>query len=523
MRTINKIILLSVFFIIKTAPAYSQAADIPINSNATFNGEQSLAIDPNNPAHMVVAWMKYHVLPAPAGMVIATSSSTDGGFNWSNPVEIIHYRPHWVSADPTLVFKNDGTLYLGYIDYKSSFDSGAVYVTKSTNGGTVWGPSNKVIDYFDNADLAIDRPWLAIDNSGGTFDGTLYMVTKSIKTDPVPHHIYLMRSTNAGVTWSAPLLVDNAIPSGPTIKSMGVPAVTKSGKLVIAYAIYNPPTQPGFAAATSTNGGASLFNSMIVTQTTGIVTNDTLLQGSYNLSADPTNSLNLVLAYTNKSTTDFDIKRVNSIDGGISWTAPLRICSDPQGNGNNQDMVWANFSTTGKYAAVWRDRRLNSGAQDQPYKIWGNFSIDGGSGFFGEFQLSQTNGPLMIPVDGNDFLGCVLNDTIVYSCWTDKRNTSTNQLFINKFKMLLISTIKNHSAFSSNDIIFPNPNNGNFTIRFNEKENRQIEISDIAGKIIYKTISSEESLNIKLNEAKGIYAVKIISPKKTTSLSLVIE
>jgi hypothetical protein len=443
--------------------------------------------------------------------------------SWSVPVEIQHYRSNWSSADPTLAFKSDGSLYLGYIDAKGTNDSSCVFVRKSTNGGLSWGAASKVIDYFDLADLAIDRPWMAIDNSGGTYDGNIYVVTKSLKYDVPPHHMYLMRSTDGGSTWSSPLLVDNAIPSG-SVLAMGVPAVSVSGKLHIAYAFWNPPGLPGFALVTSTNGGLSLSSSTIGTYTTNPTTNDTLLQGSYKLCANPTNANNLVLVSTRKFTSDWDIYALNTNDGGLSWSGAQRICHDASGNGNNQDMVWSNFSTTGKFAAVWRDRRANSGAQNQPYKIWGNFSLDGGTTFSSsDFQLSQTDGPLMIPVDGNDFLGCAVNDSLVYSTWTDKRNNNTNQLFINKYRFPSVTSLKENSAPDAKDIIFPNPNSGAFTLKFESSGEKKIEIFDLNGKLIYHNKTLLASMDIKLNAAKGYYTVKISEEKSQRNLKLVID
>jgi hypothetical protein len=502
---------------------FPQAADNPINANATFNGEQSLAVDPTNPAHLVVAWMKYHVFPSPAGMVIAVSSSSNGGASWSAPIEIPHFRAHWSSADPTLAFKSDGSLYLGYIDAKGANDSSSVFVRKSTNGGLSWGAASKVIDYFDLADLAVDRPWMAVDNSGGTYDGNVYVVTKSLKYDVPPHHMYLMRSIDGGNTWSAPLLVDNAIPSG-SVLAMGVPAVSVSGKLHIAYVFYNPPALPGFALVTSTNGGLSLSSSTVGTYTTNPTTNDTLLQGSYKLCANPTNANNMVLVSTRKLTSDWDIYALNTNDGGQSWSAPQRICTDAAGNGNNQDMVWANFSGTGKFAAVWRDRRANSGAQNQPYKIWGNYSLDGGATFSAaDFQLSQTDGPLMIPVDGNDFIGCAVSDSVVYATWTDKRNNNTNQLFINKFRFPSVTSLNSNSVPDAKDLIFPNPNNGAFTLKFESNGEKKIEIFDANGKLIYQNKTSLSSMDLKLNAAKGYYNVKINDGKNERNLKLVID
>ncbi|MBK9282835.1 MAG: T9SS type A sorting domain-containing protein [Sphingobacteriaceae bacterium] len=503
---------------------YAQVpADLNINANLTFNGEQSMAMHPNNPAHLVVAWMKYIFAPAPAGMMIATSTSTNGGLTWSTPVNIPHFRPHWTSADPTLAFNTNGDIYLGYIDYKIQKDSGAVYVAKSTNGGTSWGTPSKVIDFFDNADLAIDRPWIAVDNSGGAYDGNVYCVTMSIKEDPLPHHNYLMKSTNGGNTWSAPLQIDVAIPGGPTVKPMGIPCVSKNGKLNIAYFSYNPPQSllGRFICASSIDGGNSLSAAVIQTIGATPITNDTLLQYSYHLAANPTNSNNLVFTYVDKSNNDYDINSAYSNDGGNSWSNAQRITNDLINNGNNQDMCWAGFSSTGKYAGVWRDRRANSGAQNQPYKIWGSLSVDGGANFTPNFQVSQSDGPLMIPVDGNDFLGCVLNDTVVYSCWTDKRNGSTNQLYFNKYKMSQITGLAKNKL--KEGIIFPNPNNGEFTILFEDHAERNIQIFDVNGKLVYAHKNQSDQLKIKLKECKGNYFVKMESKGEIFTVNMLVE
>nr|MBP9069476.1 T9SS type A sorting domain-containing protein [Bacteroidia bacterium] len=433
--------------------------------------------------------------------------------------------PYWTSADPTLVFKNDGTLYLGFIDSNNAKDSAAVFVTKSTDGGTAWGPLSKVVDYNDSPDLIFDRPWLTIDNSGGPYNGYLYMATMSYKADPLPHHVYLTRSTDGGTTWGTPLLVDNTIPLGPSVQAMGVPTVSKDGRLYIAYLSYNPAQSlfPRFIYALSTDGGSSLTNSVILTGVGTSITNDTLLQYSYKLDANPTNSTNLIFSYVDKSNADYDIYSTNSNNGGVNWNIPTRVSSDALNNGNNQDMLWANFSTTGKYAATWRDRRANSGAQNQPYKIWGSYSGDGGNSFSSNFQISQTDGPLQIPIDGVDFLGCVLNDTIVYTSWTDKRNTTSNQLFINKFKLSTITSVSQEQILKNGIKLFPNPNTGKFTIEFDKPGQRKIEIMDITGKVIYSANSNSSSNKIDLKLVQGNYFARITEAEKTETLSFIIE
>jgi hypothetical protein len=253
------------------------------------------------------------------------------------------------------------------------------------------------------------------------------------------------------------------------------------------------------------------------------ITNDTLLQYSYKLSANPTNSNNLVFSFVDKSNADYDIYAINSNNGGSSWNTPIRVSSDPINNGNNQDMLWANFSETGKYAAVWRDRRANNGAQNQPYKIWGSLSNNGGNSFSPNFQISQTDGPLMTPVDGNDFLGCVLNDTVVYSCWTDKRNNSTNQLYFNKFKLANVTGILSETVNDTGIRIYPNPNKGEFIIAFIKENDRKIEITDMNGKLIHTLNSIDKQVKINLKLIPGNYFLRVFESSKTSKLSFIID
>lgn len=62
--------------------------------------------------------------------------------------------------------------------------------------------------------------------------------------------------------------------------------------------------------------------------------------------------------------------------------------------------------------------------------------------------------------------------------------------------------------------LFPNPNNGNFTISvaYNKVENLNIEIFDVLGKSIYKTISNDVNTEIATqNLPNGLYLVKLTS------------
>jgi len=143
-----------------------------ISNGQFFDGEPYLAIDPTNPKHIVVAWMGY-TFGNPLG--IKTRVSFNGGATWSAPKTLPHFSPSFHSADPSLAFGTDGTLYACYIDYRENPDSGGVYVIRSSDGGLNWTNAVKAIDaYADGSKYPLDRPWLTVN----PVNGHLYITTK---------------------------------------------------------------------------------------------------------------------------------------------------------------------------------------------------------------------------------------------------------------------------------------------------------------------------------------------------------
>ncbi|MEY5048328.1 MAG: hypothetical protein RLZZ175_1687 [Bacteroidota bacterium] len=70
--------------------------------------------------------------------------------------------------------------------------------------------------------------------------------------------------------------------------------------------------------------------------------------------------------------------------------------------------------------------------------------------------------------------------------------------------------------------IFPNPNNGTFTVNTNN-ENCSVEVSNITGEIVYQTALNETTKLDLQNLAKGLYLIKVVSNEKSETKKLVIE
>ncbi|MCX6250274.1 MAG: exo-alpha-sialidase [Bacteroidetes bacterium] len=443
-----RILIVSVFlFSLVKAPAQN---DIPIDPNYTWNGEISLAVDPLHTNHLVAAWMK---LTGFVTVSIVVSYSDDDGASWSDPVVMPHFSGSYTSADPTLTFSSDGRFYLGYIDFNNiTYNAGSVYVSASTDGGATWSAPVMAIDISVSADKPIDRPWLAVDNSGGSYHGSVYLVTKSIKEATAAHHIWMVKSTNNGNTWSTPVLLDSDLSVGATSNAMGVPCVTSAGILFVNYLSYDP-TQSYYVRdvfVNSSDGGQTFSASVIadLPAASAIPPSDSLYQYSMHIAANPVLPDNLVHVFTDRRFGDWDILCNYSLDGGNTWSDPFRINDDPVNNGVGQDMCWGGFSNNGIYSVIWRDRRNGTIDPASDYRIYGSFSLNGGVTFNSNFALSTTPGGLSRPVSGNDFLGTVLSDSLVFSVWADKR-TGLNQEYFNRYALPASSGSKDMFGQSS--------------------------------------------------------------------------
>ncbi len=151
-----------------------KSQNVNLSNLAVFEGEPYLVINPTNPKNMVVAWMGY-VFGNGSGLTIKVKSTFNSGLIWTSAINLPHMSPNFKSADVSMAFASTGKLFLSYIDYRQSPDSGGVWIVNSTNGGLSFSAPVKVIDaYADGSKRPLDRPWLVVDNTGNN----LYVTTK---------------------------------------------------------------------------------------------------------------------------------------------------------------------------------------------------------------------------------------------------------------------------------------------------------------------------------------------------------
>lgn len=96
-----------------------------------------------------------------------------------------------------------------------------------------------------------------------------------------------------------------------------------------------------------------------------------------------------------------------------------------------------------------------------------------------------------------------------------------------EFSIIVTPFVSIINSLISDYEIYPNPNNGNFTIEiFNSTNNSQFEIANIQGQIVYKqNISSGESkMEINnINLSQGVYFARILSDYGCKTKKIVVK
>lgn len=215
------------------------------NAAGTNVDRQWYAPDPSNPG---VAYISYHDLQGPNINVL---KSTDYGTTWICPATGLQEASCPVTATPVsnvinsnYVYTSLGNvtgrpvidptnpqqIYLPYADNSSTngvtastpdFDLNRLRLAVSTDGGHTWSAdanpagtpvldANKAFPYdgTDDNTVAHNFPFLAIDTAGNLY----YMVSVRLGNSNETH-LYLITSTNHGVSWSAPIQIDQGINS----------------------------------------------------------------------------------------------------------------------------------------------------------------------------------------------------------------------------------------------------------------------------------------------------------------------
>jgi len=445
-------------------------------------GEEFVAVNPRDASNVIVGsnlWQPL-VLPDPANQPFAANgtvscgvwSSHDGGRTWGgglksaggldpipNPAAMLPPVPgvkvpdefdalgNLISADQSIVFDRHGNAYFECLDFGAGTGGDAkVDVYKSKDGGKTWtGP----IEAFSQikTGVLIDRAFLAIDDTGGPRDGTIYLTWETMFYQAWFPEVYARSSSDGGKTWSDPVRVDDDAHEAMW-DPRAYPVVGGDGAL---YVVYNAapfvspaPFDPNGDHVTlmvgrSTDGGRTFKRFVVEPDAHRIASPDEAFDYFTELisaiAADPTHAGRVVVVWPDDRSGEARILLRYTRNGGRTWSKAIDATDDRPGHGNQHDHVAMTYLPDGRPVVVWRDRRASGGAFDAPFQLFARVLNVSATGVLSPGKtIELTNGPQM-PTTGtrgsmpSEYLSVTATAGGLAASWDQMRGVLADNVF----------------------------------------------------------------------------------------------
>lgn len=365
--------------------------DVP----ADAANEPSIAVDPTDPNRMAVGWRQFDTVTSDFRQA-GVGFTTDGGRTWITGV----LTPGAFRTDPVLRSDAGGTFY--YSSLNSLF---AADVFTSTDGGATWGAP---VPAYGG-----DKQWIAVDTSTGPGRGHVYQHW-NVQFSSVPDTSF-NRSTDGGASFGAPTV-------GPRPYSKwGTLAVGPDGTL---HAAGSDLGQTTHVFASSTNAQRA---DQTPTFTTRIVdlggrtgygddaVNPDGLLGQVNVAAANNGDVYVLASVDPPGADPLDVMFIRSVDGGSTWTEPVRVNGNAAGENSYQWFGTMSVAPGGRIDAIWND--TGASASNDSSVLTYAYSPDRGTTWLGHVPLTPAF---------DQKLGYPLQNKIgdYYDMWSDDAGAS---------------------------------------------------------------------------------------------------
>jgi hypothetical protein len=338
--------------------------------------ECTISVDPTNTSTMAIGWRQFDSVLSDFRQG-GYGYTTDAGMHWTFPGVL---ENNVFRSDPVTNSDETGTFF-----YLSLLDTLCENMYQSTNGGQSWTELQA-----DGQAGGGDKEWFTIDKTNGPGHGFQYQSSDGANCRG--NGVQFQRSTDGGVTWQSPII----IPNEPTDGTLDVDT---NGNLFIGGEGFGP-----FYCVRSSNaqfgGQTPTFDQVTQVDMGGVLSGgginpdglDGMLFLAIDKSGGPTNNNIYMLASVvppGRSTTD--VMFVRSTDGGLTFSAPLKINDDPV---NPSKWHWfGTFSVApnGRLDAVWYDTR--NAANNTDSQLFYSFSTDGGLTWAANVAVSNSFNP----------------------------------------------------------------------------------------------------------------------------------
>jgi hypothetical protein len=491
-------IILFLFSITNILLAQSPYTNILISSQ--FSPEEpSICMNPKN-TNLLVA----------GANIDSYYFSTNGGSSWTSGTLVSTYQ---VWGDPIISVDTLGNfLYFHLVNGNYFIDR--MGMQKSTDNGVTW--SAGTFWQYNPPRAEQDKEGVAVDWTHGPRGNTIYVAWTQFdhygSTNPADSsNIFFAKSTDDGNSFGGIVRLNQVAGDcrdEDYTQEGAVPCVGPNGEVYIAWAgplginnfkIFftkftdNGPRQPGNIIAATQRGGWDYVVS-------GIYRNNGLPASACDISNGPYRGTIYVNYTDSAGPADHDVMVIKSTNGGLNWSAPIRVNDDAPGK--EQFFSWmAIDQVTGYIYIVFYDRRNYT---DNNTDVFLARSTNGGTTWINE-RISSSP---FVPNSGTffgDYNGITVHNGKVRPIWTRLSGSNTSvwtalieyPVGINP----VTSEIPKSFALHQN---YPNPFNPVTKIRFDIPASASGEIS----LKVYNELGKEAAtlINDRLNA--GTYEIE---------------
>jgi hypothetical protein len=191
--------------------------------------------------HVYAMWTTFNGANGNGKIMVAVSR--DRGQTFAKAVQLS--TPSATTPGNTFVYPSIGTDGTVYVAFEGGYDLnknkvGHIYVAKSADDGRTWGPFTVAASPIENP-LGFFPPTNFRDGilesfaASPTYSGHLYLTYEN--WDPTAGHsdVYFTQSTDGGITWSDPALVNDDANTGSTDQFQPSVAAGPGGAVAIAF------------------------------------------------------------------------------------------------------------------------------------------------------------------------------------------------------------------------------------------------------------------------------------------------
>jgi hypothetical protein len=325
----------------------------------------------------------------------------------------------YYSTNPYVAHNNTGALYYNYLD-------DYIVTDRSFNNGVNWGGRMVV-----PSSTLYDMNTMAADNTPASpFYGRIYVAWSNFNlTQP---RIYLSYSTDEGLTFSSSQPIGS--PQVNHYEQGAKIVVAPNGTVYCLWAtpnVANSNVEDKIAFTKSTDGGVTWSAPTYPITINGI--RGFLMPNGIRVNSFPSAAINssgnIFVTWTQRNLapagTDADICFSFSNNGGTTFSTPTRVNDDAMSNGKNQFLPWVAVDNSNNNIAIAFYDNRDSYSPDS-CDVFTAVSTNGGTSFTNIKASDRTHRP--IPLSGyadgyySDYIGIAASNNVIYPSWADNRN-----------------------------------------------------------------------------------------------------